>query len=176
MIVMGYHPGLEDDAFYLAAIKRNLNPALFPHDADFFRLQFQATIFDKFIAASIHLSHVSLGWCRVALADGRRFFSFFGDAGKLPGDALPMRTRNGQRSRWLRSCLRFRFPARRLTLPISICIRATWRRLRLWCDCRDAGQALCAGGSAAGICVCHARHHGQLRNLILHFPWVARPP
>ena len=62
MLVMGYHPGLEDDAFYLAAIKRNLNPALFPHDADFFRLQFQATIFDKLIAFSVHLTHLPLAW------------------------------------------------------------------------------------------------------------------
>jgi hypothetical protein len=61
-LVMGYHPGLEDDAFYLAAIKRNLNPALFPHDADFFRLQFQATIFDKLIAFSVWLSHLPLAW------------------------------------------------------------------------------------------------------------------
>jgi len=60
--VMGYHPGLEDDAFYLAAIKRNLNPALFPHDADFFRLQFQATIFDKLIAFSARLTHLPLAW------------------------------------------------------------------------------------------------------------------
>jgi hypothetical protein len=60
MVVMGYHPGLEDDAFYLAAIKRNLNPALFPHDAEFFRLQFQATIFDKLIALSVRLSHLPL--------------------------------------------------------------------------------------------------------------------
>ncbi len=52
-VVMGYHPGLEDDSFYLAAIKRDLNPSLFPHDADFFRLQFQATIFDKLIAFSV---------------------------------------------------------------------------------------------------------------------------
>jgi len=59
---MGYHPGLEDDAFYLAAIKRNLNPALFPHDADFFRLQFQATIFDKLIAFSVRLTHLPLSW------------------------------------------------------------------------------------------------------------------
>jgi len=49
-VVMGYHPGLEDDSFYLAAIKWRLNPALFPSDSDFFRLQFQATIFDKLIA------------------------------------------------------------------------------------------------------------------------------
>jgi len=60
--VMGYHPGLEDDAFYLAAIKKNLNPALFPHDSDFFRLQFQATIFDKVVALSARLSHLPLGW------------------------------------------------------------------------------------------------------------------
>ena len=61
-VVMGYHPGLEDDAFYLAAIKRNLNPALFPHDADFFRLQFQATIFDKLIAFSVRLTQLPLAW------------------------------------------------------------------------------------------------------------------
>ncbi len=59
-LVEGYHPGLEDDAFYLAAIKRDLNPALFPHDADFFRLQFQATIFDKAVAASVRLTHLPL--------------------------------------------------------------------------------------------------------------------
>ena len=61
-LVMGYHPGLEDDAFYLAAIKRNLNPALFPHDSEFFRLQFQATIFDKLIAFSVRLTHLPLAW------------------------------------------------------------------------------------------------------------------
>jgi hypothetical protein len=61
-VVMGYHPGLEDDAFYLAAIKRNLNPALYPHDADFFRLQFQATIFDKLIAGSVRQTHLPLAW------------------------------------------------------------------------------------------------------------------
>jgi Domain of unknown function (DUF6798) len=61
-LIMGYHPGLEGDAFYLAAIKRNLNPALFPHDADFFHLQFQATIFDKLIAFSVRLTHLPLAW------------------------------------------------------------------------------------------------------------------
>lgn len=62
MLVQGYHPGLEDDAYYLAAIKNNLNPALFPHDADFFRVLFQATIFDKLIAFSIRWTHVPLAW------------------------------------------------------------------------------------------------------------------
>jgi len=62
LLIMGYHPGLEDDAFYLAAIKRDLNPALFPHDAEFFRLQFQATIFDKLVAFSVRLIHLPLAW------------------------------------------------------------------------------------------------------------------
>jgi len=61
-LIQGYHPGLEDDAFYLAAIKHNLNPALFPRDADFFRLQFQATVFDKLIALSLRWTHVPLEW------------------------------------------------------------------------------------------------------------------
>jgi hypothetical protein len=61
-LIMGYHPGLEDDAFYLAAIKRDLNPALFPHDAEFFRIQFQVTIFDKLIAYSVRLGHLPLAW------------------------------------------------------------------------------------------------------------------
>jgi hypothetical protein len=62
MCVQGYHPGLEDDAFYLAAIKHNLNPSLFPRDADFFRVQFQATVFDKLIASSLRFTHVPLAW------------------------------------------------------------------------------------------------------------------
>ena len=62
ILVQGYHPGLEDDAYYLAAIKHDLNPALFPHDADFFQVLFQATIFDKMIAASLRWTHLPLGW------------------------------------------------------------------------------------------------------------------
>jgi hypothetical protein len=62
MLVEGYHPGLEDDAFYLAAIKHDLNPTLFPHDADFFRVQFQATVFDKLIAGSVRSTHAPLEW------------------------------------------------------------------------------------------------------------------
>jgi hypothetical protein len=62
MLILGYHPGLEDDSFYLAAIKKNLNPGLFPHDSDFFQLQFQATLFDDLIAWSVRLTHLPLEW------------------------------------------------------------------------------------------------------------------
>jgi hypothetical protein len=58
MLIQGYHPGAEDDGVYLAAIKKDLNPSLYPHDSDFFQVQLQATIFDKLIAGSIRLSHL----------------------------------------------------------------------------------------------------------------------
>lgn len=61
-LIEGYHPGLEDDAFYLAAIKKDLNPSLYPADSEFFQLQFQATIFDKLIAWSARLSRIPLAW------------------------------------------------------------------------------------------------------------------
>jgi len=60
-LVQGYHPGVEDDGVYLAAIKKDLTPALYPHDADFFRIQLQATIFDKLIAGSVRVTHLPPG-------------------------------------------------------------------------------------------------------------------
>ncbi len=58
--VMGYHPGFEDDGIYLTAVKCDLNPALYPHDAEFFRLQLQATVFDKCVAAFIRITGISV--------------------------------------------------------------------------------------------------------------------
>jgi hypothetical protein len=60
LLVHGYHPGAEDDGVYLPAIKHDLNPALYPHDSDFFTLQLQATVFDKLVAGSIRLSRLPL--------------------------------------------------------------------------------------------------------------------
>jgi hypothetical protein len=58
LAVMGYHPGLEDDGIYLAAVKNDLNPALYPYDAAFFRLQLQATVFDSWIATFTRLTTI----------------------------------------------------------------------------------------------------------------------
>ena len=77
-LLMGYHPGLEDDSFYLAAVKRNLNPALFAYDADFFRVQFQATIFDKLIALSVRLTHLSVSWAELLWQLAAVFFMLHG--------------------------------------------------------------------------------------------------
>jgi len=59
---MGYHPGLEDDAVYLSAVKARLNPALYAHDADFVRMQVQATVFDEFVAGFVHVTHIPVPW------------------------------------------------------------------------------------------------------------------
>ena len=61
-LVMGYHPGMEDDGIYLAGIKADLHPALFPHNADFFRLQLRLTIFDNCVAQFVRLTHIPLPW------------------------------------------------------------------------------------------------------------------
>src|ERR1035438_4831066 len=64
-VVMGYHPGLEDDGVYLAAVKADLNPALFPHDSDFFRLQLQATLFDSWMAHFVQWTGITLAWAEL---------------------------------------------------------------------------------------------------------------
>lgn len=60
LAVMGYHPGIEDDGVYLSAVKANLNPALYPHNSEFFRVQLQATFFDKWAAGFVHLTGIPL--------------------------------------------------------------------------------------------------------------------
>jgi len=59
---MGYHPGLEDDGIYLTAVKADLNPALYPHNANFFRLQIEATQFDGCMAHFVRWTRIPLPW------------------------------------------------------------------------------------------------------------------
>jgi hypothetical protein len=63
--VMGYHPGLEDDGIYLAAVKARLNPALYPHNADFFRLQLQGTLFDSVMAGFVRATGIPVAWAEL---------------------------------------------------------------------------------------------------------------
>ena len=62
---MGYHPGFEDDGIYLSAVKADLNPSLYPHDADFFRLQLQATVFDRVISGFVRLTQIPIPWAEL---------------------------------------------------------------------------------------------------------------
>jgi len=60
--VMGYHPGSEDDAIYLTSVKANLNPALYPHDADFFKLQMRTSVFDTWMAHFVRWTGIPVAW------------------------------------------------------------------------------------------------------------------
>lgn len=56
ILVHGYHLGVEDQSIYLPAIKKLLDPQLFPHDSQFFTAQTHWTIFDDLVAASVRIT------------------------------------------------------------------------------------------------------------------------
>jgi hypothetical protein len=60
--VHGYHRGIEDMAVYLPAIKKLMNPALYPYDAAFFLLYIRLTVFHSIVAAAARVTHIPLDW------------------------------------------------------------------------------------------------------------------
>ncbi len=60
--VHGYHPAVEDAEIYLPAIKKALNPSLYPHNDVFFMSHARMTMFPRLIAASVRVSHLPLDW------------------------------------------------------------------------------------------------------------------
>jgi hypothetical protein len=74
LLVMGYHPGFEDDGIYLTAVKADLNPALYGHDSDFFRLQMQASVFDGGMAHFVRWTGIPLAWAELFWQFAALFF------------------------------------------------------------------------------------------------------
>jgi hypothetical protein len=64
-LAMGYHPGAEDDAVYLPAVKAHLNPSLFPHDAAFFQLQMRTSFFDVWMADLVRITGLPVAWAEL---------------------------------------------------------------------------------------------------------------
>lgn len=60
IFIQGYHFGAEDQAIYLPAIRKLLNPSLYPHDSQFFLPQTHATLFGNLIAFTVRHTHLSL--------------------------------------------------------------------------------------------------------------------
>jgi hypothetical protein len=58
ILVHGYHPAVEDSEIYLPAIKKILNPSLYPHNDVFFMSHARMTLFPNLIAVSVRLSHL----------------------------------------------------------------------------------------------------------------------
>jgi hypothetical protein len=59
-LLHGYHFGVEDQAIYLPAIQRLLDPAFCPHYAEFFLQQPQFTLFPALMAATSRALHMPL--------------------------------------------------------------------------------------------------------------------
>ena len=62
-LVMGYHPGAEDDGVYLAAVNAAVHPYLYPYDATFFKLQMRTSVFDTWMAHFVLTTKISITWC-----------------------------------------------------------------------------------------------------------------
>lgn len=62
VLLHGYHVGIEDQAIYLPAIKKQLDPGLYPHDAFFFEAQTKLTLFDEAVAELVKLTRLPLEW------------------------------------------------------------------------------------------------------------------
>ena len=60
LFIHGYHLGIEDQAIYLPGVHYDLNPALYPHDAEFFLPQVRPTLIDEIVAYTSKLTHVSV--------------------------------------------------------------------------------------------------------------------
>jgi len=59
-LLHGYHFGVEDQAIYLPAIQRQLDPAFAPHYAEFFLQQPQFTLFPALMAMTSRVLHAPL--------------------------------------------------------------------------------------------------------------------
>ncbi len=64
--VHGYHFGAEDGASYIPAVKHALDPALYPHDADFATALSHFGMFVPMVAASVRVTRMSLEWAALA--------------------------------------------------------------------------------------------------------------
>jgi hypothetical protein len=62
VLIHGYHIGIEDQAIYLPAIKKNLDPSLYPSDSEFFLTQTGPALFDELVAYSVRWLHWPLEW------------------------------------------------------------------------------------------------------------------
>jgi len=62
ILVQGYHLGIEDNAVYLPAIKKLIDPALYPYDANFFLLFTRWTLFHRAVAVAARITHLPFEW------------------------------------------------------------------------------------------------------------------
>src|SRR5262245_65653876 len=62
LAVHGYHYGIEDEAIYLPAIKKYLDPSLYPFDSFFFLPQANVSVVPKLISLLAQITFLPLAW------------------------------------------------------------------------------------------------------------------
>ncbi|SNS49103.1 hypothetical protein SAMN05421770_1011199 [Granulicella rosea] len=67
LLVVGYHPDVEDGGLYIAGIKRLLHPALYPHGTEFVTEHLRFSLFAPLVAGLIHATRLSLDWVLLLL-------------------------------------------------------------------------------------------------------------
>ncbi len=60
LFIHGYHLGIEDQAIYLPGVRYDLNPSLYPHDAEFFLPQVRPTLIDEIVAYTAKIAHIGV--------------------------------------------------------------------------------------------------------------------
>jgi hypothetical protein len=113
-LVMGYHPGFEDDGIYLTAVKADLNPGALPPRFGILPLQMQATVFDGWMAHFIRWTGIPVAWAELLWQFAALFLILWACAQNRGADF----SLQGARAQWApwpwwRPCLRCRWRARR---------------------------------------------------------------
>jgi hypothetical protein len=62
LLIHGYHPYAEDAGIYIPAIKKQLDPTLYPHASEFFMLPAHWSVFTRSIAESARVTHLDLAY------------------------------------------------------------------------------------------------------------------
>jgi hypothetical protein len=62
VMIHGYHYGIEDEAIYLPAIKKIIDPSLYPRSSEFFMGQARGTALPWIVAGIARITHGSLPW------------------------------------------------------------------------------------------------------------------
>jgi hypothetical protein len=94
ILIHGYHFGQQDAAIYVPAIKKILQPSLYPYDAQFFLAQTRWMLFPQAVAWTVQATRVSLEWVVMLWHVGSIFLLLLA-AWMVAGSCFPER-----RMRW----------------------------------------------------------------------------
>ena len=109
ILVQGYHFGTEDQAIYLPAIRKILDPSLYPHDSELFLPQTRATLFGNLVAFIVLHTHLSCAAVLFVIQVSSIFLILLGCL------KLTRRLIHEPAAHWAGTCL----VASLLTIPVS---------------------------------------------------------